>query len=383
MRFEMRIQTNVKTGSRLSYLDNLRIYLTILVILHHTAIAYGGNGSWAIIDPAVDEISPIFLTIFNALNQSYFMTAFFLLAGYFTPRSLEKKGARRFLSDRLVRLGFPILLYTTIIININAYIIGVYGRGLPFRARMTYDSGHLWFLQLLLVFAVIYLIYKWLTDKHVEKQSVKLHLGAFPSDKTLVLTIAVLSLLTFMMRLIFPVGKEILNVQPGHIVHYSFAFFVGIAAYRRDWFQGLSRAQGRRWGKVALAVFPTLFVLMILGGALESDENVALFLGGFHWQSFVYAIWETIMMIGIIVFLLYFFCERINRAGPTTKTIATGTYTTYIIHQTILFTLNVLFLSLAIPTIVKFIAVSLIAVPLSFLLSVPIRKLPYASRVLG
>ena len=102
---------------RMHYLDNLRIYLTVLVILHHAALAYGGAGNWAVQDPAVDEISPIFLTFFNALNQSYFMSAFFLLAGYFTPRSLERKGPKQFLIDRLVRLGIPILVYTTIIIN--------------------------------------------------------------------------------------------------------------------------------------------------------------------------------------------------------------------------------------------------------------------------
>ena len=44
---------NEKPGSRLFYLDNLRIYLTILVILHHAAIAYGGNGDWAVKDPGV------------------------------------------------------------------------------------------------------------------------------------------------------------------------------------------------------------------------------------------------------------------------------------------------------------------------------------------
>jgi glucan biosynthesis protein C len=379
----MKIHTNVKTGSRLLHLDNLRIYLTILVILHHAAIAYGGAGSWGIIDPAVDEISPIFLTIFNALNQSYFMTAFFLLAGYFTPRSLEKKGARSFLSDRLLRLGIPILVYSTIIINLNAFIIGVYGKGQPFQARITYDSGHLWFLQLLLIFAVIYLIYKWQTSQGYEERPVQTHPSAFPSDKMLLLAIGVLSLLTFMMRLIFPVGESILNVQPGHIVHYIFAFYGGIVAYRRDWFRGLTRVQARRWGKVALGVFPSLFVIMILGGALESDENVALFMGGFHWQSFVYAIWETVMMIGIIVFLLHFFRERLNRAAPTAKTMAGSVYTVYIIHQTVLFSLNVLFLPVGIPTILKFFTVSLIAIPLCFLLSIPIRRLPYASRVLG
>ena len=78
-------EQSAKPRIRLFYLDNLRIYLVVLVIAHHAALAYGGMGNWAVQDPTVDDISPIFLTLFNAVNQSYFMSAFFLLAGYFTP----------------------------------------------------------------------------------------------------------------------------------------------------------------------------------------------------------------------------------------------------------------------------------------------------------
>jgi peptidoglycan/LPS O-acetylase OafA/YrhL len=51
-----------KAASRLAYLDNIRVYLTILVIVHHASIAFGGSGDWLVEDPSVDEISPIFLT---------------------------------------------------------------------------------------------------------------------------------------------------------------------------------------------------------------------------------------------------------------------------------------------------------------------------------
>jgi glucan biosynthesis protein C len=139
-------QTSAKPRTRLFYLDNLRIYLTILVVLHHAALAYGGAGNWSVKDPAVDDISPIFLFFFNAVNQSYFMSAFFLLAGYFTPRSFERKGSKQFLIDRMIRLGIPIVIYTTILININAYILSVYYIGIPYNIRLEYDSGHLWFL---------------------------------------------------------------------------------------------------------------------------------------------------------------------------------------------------------------------------------------------
>ena len=133
------------SGSRLLYLDNLRILLTLLVIFHHAAIAYGGSGSWAIKDPATDEISPIILTVFNAVNQSFFMSAFFLLAGYFTPRSLERKGSKNFIIDRLIRLGVPILVYTGLILNINEYIISAIVHGRPFQPVFEYNPGHLWF----------------------------------------------------------------------------------------------------------------------------------------------------------------------------------------------------------------------------------------------
>lgn len=95
-----------RTQSRFAYVDNLRVYLTLLVILHHAAIAYGGAGDWGVKDVVTDEISPILLSIFNGINQAYFMAAFFLLAGYFTPAALARKGATHFLTDRLIRWAF-------------------------------------------------------------------------------------------------------------------------------------------------------------------------------------------------------------------------------------------------------------------------------------
>ena len=145
---------------RFFYLDNLRIYLTILVILHHATLAYGGNGDWGVRDVITDEISPILFTFFNALNQSYFMTAFFLLAGYFTPRSLERKGSKNFLVDRIIRLGIPLLVYTTLIINLNIFMITKWYLEVPFQFVWSYIPGHLWFLQLLFIFALIYVIFK-------------------------------------------------------------------------------------------------------------------------------------------------------------------------------------------------------------------------------
>lgn len=380
----MEAKASERPKARLFYLDNFRIYLTILVILHHTAIAYGGSGDWAIKDPAVDEFSPILLTFFTAVNQSYFMSAFFLMAGYFTPRSLERKGAASFVWDRFIRLGVPILVFSTLIININQLILGVWWLGIPFQWNFTYEVGHLWFLQALLNFALIYVVYRIWSDRTPNQQRFRFFPDRFPSDRSMVLSIIVLSALTFIVRIGYPVGKWVApGFQFAHFVHYTFAFFVGILAYRGDWLNRLGREQARRWGSVALIILPLFFVIAILGGALESDAALEKFLGGMHWQSLVYATWESILFIAALTFLLYFFRQRFNDTSPLLKSMAASVYTVYIIHQTILFTLNVLFLSVPIPTILKFVAVSLIAVPSCFVLAALIRRIPYTKRVLG
>jgi len=364
--------------TRTSYLDNLRIYLTVLVILHHASLAYGGSGGWAIHDVVTDEISPILLTLFNALNQSYFMTAFFLLAGYFTPRSFARKGTKNFLLDRFVRLGIPLLIYTTIGININSFLVSKYQLGIPFRFNFRYEAGHLWFVQVLLLFALLYATFQRSGNNSIDSAQ-----KDFPSNRKIWITILTLSALTFLMRQTYPVGKTIIGIQPGHVVHYIFAFYIGTQAYHHDWFGKLTKDIGKRWGYSALFTFPILIVVMVLGGLLENDANIALFLGGFTWQAMAYAAWESIMMISVIIFLLYFFREKLNSASAITMGMAASAYTVYIIHQTILYGLNIGFLSMGIPSYIKLFTVSLLGVTLSFLFSIPIRKLPYAKQVLG
>lgn len=379
----MKTQVDAKAGARLFYLDNLRIYLTLLVIVHHATLAYGGGGSWDVKDPGVDSISPILLTYFTAVNQTYFMSAFFLLAGYFTPGPLQRKGAGQFLKDRLIRLGIPLLVYSTLIVNLNQVLWGVWMRGQPFQWILGYRPGHLWFLVGLLLFAAIYVLYWMATRGGTAKQRPPFYADRFPPDRALILSIVLLAVLSFVVRIGFPVGKWAFGIQPGHFVHYAFCFFVGILAYRGDWFSCIGRHQAVRWGIVALVLLPLFFVLAVLGGALEGDAGIARLMGGLHWQSFAYATWESIMLIAVVTFLLYFFRERLNGTSPLLRSMAASVYTIYIIHQTVLIALHVLFLPVDIPTILKFLVVSLIAVPLCFGLAVLIRRIPYAKQVLG
>ena len=99
-------------ASRAYYIDRIRVILTALVVLHHTAITYGAPGGWYYRElPTTASLTGILFTLFVSTNQAYFMGFFFLIAGYFTPASYDRKGPGKFLVDRLIRLGIPLALY--------------------------------------------------------------------------------------------------------------------------------------------------------------------------------------------------------------------------------------------------------------------------------
>jgi len=379
----MKTGSSPSSGSRFAFLDNLRIYLTILVILHHTALAFGGSGGWPVDDPNADLLSEVVFTFFNAVNQTYFMSLFFLMAGYFTPRSLEKKGPRSYLLDRLIRLGIPLLVYTTLIINLNIYIVQVLWLGQPMTWVWEYNPGHLWFLQALFIFAVIYVIYRLILYKDPTASRWHIYLDRFPPDRVLLVCIAVLSVLTFLVRLAAPIGEWFFGLQLAHFSHYVFCFFVGILFYRGEWFSKLQRPQAKRWGIVALVTIPFFFVLLVLGGVLEGEEQLAKFMGGMYWQSFALSIWETILLFSISIFLFYFFRERVNMRTPLLALMAGSVYTVYIIHQTIVTWVDTWFIPLDLHMFVKFACVSLISIPLCFFLAFLLLRIPGVKRVVG
>ncbi len=85
--------------ARFAFIDNLRILLVILVILHHLAITYGAEGPWNYRESQADAITSTVLTLFVAINEAFFMGFYFLLAAYFIPGSLERKGGKQFLKE--------------------------------------------------------------------------------------------------------------------------------------------------------------------------------------------------------------------------------------------------------------------------------------------
>src|SRR5690349_7919451 len=114
---------------KIFYIDNLRVGLITLVVLHHAMITYGAPGGWYYAQKTTHAAAIVPMTVLVTINQSFFMGFFFYLSAYFIPGSYNKKGPTRFITDRLIRLGIPLVFYSFIFSPILIYIIYYVGGG--------------------------------------------------------------------------------------------------------------------------------------------------------------------------------------------------------------------------------------------------------------
>jgi hypothetical protein len=371
---------------RLLYIDNLRILLTILVIMHHFAIGYGAPGGfWYSENGPMSDVSEILLTLFVAINQAFFMGFFFMISSYFSPGSIDRKGAGAYFKDRLKRLGLPILLYMLVIAPLLSYgSERIHGSNVSLGGHLSliYSSvgnlgvAQLWFVAALLFFAIVHVLWRLFAKPLSDREE------AAPSNRAIAIFALILGLVTFTVRLWQPVGWElpIVNWQLPHFPQYIALYILGIVAYRRNWFETVTEGQRKVWSRmiaVLVALFPVLF---IAAGALEGNADKAF--GGFHWESLAYSVWEQFMCMAMVITLLVWFRGRFNEQGHLPKRMSGAAYATYIFHAPVIFLVALALRGIRVDMALKYVLVAPFAVAAAFLVGYAIKKLPVAKAIL-
>jgi glucan biosynthesis protein C len=382
------VWTKPRARTRIAYIDNLRVLLVILLVWHHAAVTYGAEGSWHYYERPVDLWTAALLTLFTAVNQAFFMAFYFAIAAYFTEASLQRRPARRFIADRLLRLGVPLALQILAIAPLLSYFLSVtvwgFQDSLADHLRIYVfrdggiDVGSLWFVEALLIFSLAYVCWRRCSGHSQDNVS---HTD-LPTDRTLALFAVGIGLLAFVVRLAYPVGRLLrpFGFQLAHFPQYIAWFVAGAVAYRRGWLAGLSDERGRAWGRVAIVCIVVAPLLYAAGGALGG--STAPFMGGMHWQALVYAVLEQFLCLGMIIGLLVAFRRRFDRQGRLAREMSASAYTVYILHSTVLVLITVAMRDWALWPLLKFALASLLAVPSCFLLAAGVRRLPGARSIL-
>ncbi len=160
----------VEVPARNVAFDYLRTFTVVLVLCHHAILAYTKyafinlENPFANSNPVVNEQRWIGFDLIVAFNETFFMPLLFFVSGMFVWQSLARKGARKYLGDRLTRLGLPFVIGVLFLIPLAYYpaqlqieqITGAdAGYGI-FWLKMVRSgfgtAGPLWFIWLLLAF---------------------------------------------------------------------------------------------------------------------------------------------------------------------------------------------------------------------------------------
>lgn len=362
----------MSAGGRHAGLDALKGGTTLLVVLHHTAIVYGGSGSWFWRElPTSGSPSSLLLTFFCAFNQAWFMGLFFLLAGYFTPPSLQAKGTWRFLRDRAWRLGLPLLVFGFVIGPATIALAQTAG-GKPFAdtllglwRRGVFEAGPLWFAWALLLFsAAAAMLY-------ARRSPAAPHGAPWPSDRTLLLAAVATAVVAFGLRLVWPVGVNVSALQLGYFAGYAVLFAFGCRASAARWLERLPPARVQRWRRIARAALLAPHVPG-LQGAPE---------GGWSVPAAVYALWEPFVAWGVIGVLLWR-CQQPPAPSPWRARLARRAFAIYVIHPPVIVAVTLAARDLAAPALLKFALAGALACALCYAVAGVLVRLPGVRRVL-
>jgi len=354
------------------YIDRLRSVMTILVILHHTAITYGAYGGWfwRELEPSRSPSSMV-LKFFVTTNQAYFMGFFFLLAGYFTPASLDRKGYGKFILDRFIRLGIPILAFGLILGPLTAAIVNV-AQGGGFWATFVslwhdkeFISGPLWFAEALLSFSLGYVLVRRIGGPQPGAPETAKP-SPVPSWLAWFIGALIVGASALAIRQVFPIGKSLF----GYWAMYIFLFIVGIRAKPRNWLAQLKWKNAWPWVVTALVVWPSLFIGWKLGSGKVNFDT------GFSWGAFLYAFWEPFVAWGLIAAWLLVFRRYQNKPSAFWEWLGRRAYAVYIIHPPVLVSIALLLHGWAAPALAKFGVVGLLACIATWLIADPLVRLP-------
>jgi len=129
----------------------------------------------------------------------------------------------------------------------------------------------------------------------------------------------------------------------------------------------------------AVLLFPLAF-----GGRLFSLDLAALTnaFGNGHWQSAVYALWDSIFAVGMCLGLITLFHRFLDGQGRFGSFLSRHSYAVYVIHIPIVVVVAYALRGIELAPLLKFGMASLIGVPASFAVAYVVRKIPLASRVL-
>ena len=335
------------------FLDNLRAFVIILVIILHGSMTYMAFAPvwWYV----VDAQTSLFFTALVLLIDVPIMQVMFFVSGYFAMPSLRKRGASGFLKNKTVHIGLPWVVGALLLTPPVAYLT-YYSRQVPmglvefwlsdFWTKL-YQQSVYWYLGMLMVlFIVLTLVYSASRSLRQAEPVTRL-----PSWKALVGFLALMTAAFFAINLFFTIDTwtnslVVIVFQPLRLPLYFGYFFLGVYAYQRNWLTDggyLPNLPG--WALTCL--FSGLIYLALRLSPQGSAPDAAAGVKALIDIAF------NLFCLSTLLAALSFFKHKVNSAGRVWSSLAASSYGMYYFHPLILYPLTYIFLFVPLPLWLK------------------------------
>ncbi|MEW2611239.1 acyltransferase [Streptomyces sp. NPDC047880] len=170
-------------------LDAIRMLVVIGLIFFHSALVFATEGDFYVTNSETTEV----VTVIAGFGVVWAMPLLFLISGLGARHSLRRRGEGRFVTERLLRLGVPLVVATVLLNPLPQWLrqrssdpgydepyldflphffdVHVEFDEFPFLVQGRYfETGHLWFVVLLLTFSLMLApLHRWLPHAPVRR----------------------------------------------------------------------------------------------------------------------------------------------------------------------------------------------------------------------
>lgn len=376
-------------------MDYLRTTLTLMVLGHHSSLAYTtfaqpfriNPGTHVLIPgvPVVDAARWRFFDYAENFNDVFFMSLMFFVSGVFVYSALKRHGTVEFIRDRFLRLGVPFAVAVTLWMPVAYYAmlpeLGIhvaYWKYYLLVASRGFLAGPPWFVWLLLFFDVLLAlaalpVRRWLPGVGRWMARAGKHPVAAFAAVFLLSAIAYLPLLarygfgTWVNLITSPFSFQISRVAL-YALWFVLGFLVGIPGLdagllARD--GGLAR-HWKLWIAVCVVAYNALIFLPMLGG---------------HWAHAEPLLWVASCVASCFGFLAMFRGMELHARGWM-NSLTRCAYIMYLVHYTYVLWLQRLMMHVQVWAGAKFLVVFLATVLLSWLTAKALLRVPMLRAIL-
>ena len=381
------------------WVDYLRSAITVLVVAHHSSLAYttfAKFDSKAYINsthPIVDSHRWPGLDIFENFNDIFFMSLMFMIGGFFLMKSIKRKGVAHFIKDRFYRLFIPFLFLGTLFMLIAyfpSYLVAhknadVVSYVKDFFTVEQWPVGPPWFIWVLFAFNLLFAIFVTLFEKMAN--SIKDILSQLKNRPFLffIILFAITWLLYVPLAYNVGQGKWIgigpFDFQLSRILLYFGYFilgvFIGNTNFNNEVFSPAQKIIKKwwLWALLAIVVYASLTILSKPLTDLVNENRLNSFAG---WMIY-YSLYTASCALSSIAFIAVF-RKFANQQKAWWDSLSANAYMIYLVHFIFVIWTQYLLLGSGIPAFLKFLTTFVVAICLSWLVSILLRKIKVIGR---